>query len=780
MNTPAPKRRRRWLKLAIAAVLALVALWLILPYAMAPLISEKLRDLVSQHLNAELHIGSLRYEFPYGVRVRNLSIVATKGNVELFAVDDAELSLTQLPLRPGPLLIQKVTLDRPTLRIVRSQDGSMMVHDLVKPTPTTAKPQQKLSDVFRLRLLAMQGGRVRYEDRTADSSGPPSLIEWSNLQTTLHLTPRSSSKYGWDFTSDSGPVAKVSSEGTFDVDELVAEVSKLSIEARADPNTPATALPASVQETLRAMEIEGTAKLDATAKLSLRDLRVAEFKATLQLPDVRARPGGSPVGLSLQLDIEKRADDPTIALRVQNLSADTEAGVIASAGAQIRLDAIAMKWSVNDLAARLEPAKSPGNSGAVTVSGSISGTGRRIDESDLRAVLDDLSLAINEFDRPLEHLKGTIRATGGEIVAENISGMLGADQLTLTGARAPLSGLSKGLAIHDIVFAADLQQPGPRYPRALGKVMEELGPVGRFDVRGNWTIVPGAPDDYELTLSTRGGALAPALGEGRVPITNLWAETTLTRQLMQIRRFTGNSFDGTVSASGTIVPVKPMKYDGEIGLQNVDIAQVAKTFVIPSGKDANLSGRANAKITLRGEGPDPAGLSGHGEVQITEGRLWEIPLLKSIVSATKVTSAALVASNAAAVMDFGESKVQLRRAAINSPALGLQGSGTVGFDRTMDLDVTAALFGDWKQHVKKTGIPLVSSVVGELAGGVQKLVNTATSQLLYAFHVTGKTGDPQVQAVPTPILTETAAALFGKMFNGEKDLLDAMHEKPKQ
>jgi hypothetical protein len=59
-------------------------------------------------------------------------------------------------------------------------------------------------------------------------------------------------------------------------------------------------------------------------------------------------------------------------------------------------------------------------------------------------------------------------------------------------------------------------------------------------------------------------------------------------------------------------------------------------------------------------------------------------------------------------------------------------------------------------------------VAGEVLGGVQKLINTATKTLLYEFHVTGRVGEPKVTPVPVPVLTEGVAKLFGSMVRGER------------
>ena len=87
-------------------------------------------------------------------------------------------------------------------------------------------------------------------------------------------------------------------------------------------------------------------------------------------------------------------------------------------------------------------------------------------------------------------------------------------------------------------------------------------------------------------------------------------------------------------------------------------------------------------------------------------------------------------------------------------------------DQSLDLDIIVAPLGDWRKRLRDTEIPIFSQVAGELVGTLQKIVNAATSHLLYAFRVKGTLNDPKISAIPAPILTEGAANLFGLMLKG--------------
>jgi hypothetical protein len=54
-------------------------------------------------------------------------------------------------------------------------------------------------------------------------------------------------------------------------------------------------------------------------------------------------------------------------------------------------------------------------------------------------------------------------------------------------------------------------------------------------------------------------------------------------------------------------------------------------------------------------------------------------------------------------------------------------------------------------------------------GVFQNILNATTSKLLYQFDVKGSLKNPTVTAIPTPILTEQVARIFGVMIHKERD-----------
>jgi hypothetical protein len=320
-------------------------------------------------------------------------------------------------------------------------------------------------------------------------------------------------------------------------------------------------------------------------------------------------------------------------------------------------------------------------------------------------------------------------------------------------------------------------------------VIAALRPEGVFDVTGAFTrdrAAPGPKHRWDVLVTSDGGG-AFAVTDRRLPLTSIRGAARVTRERIEIQRFLANTFDGALAAAGTIDPRRPVSYRGEVSVENVDLQQFVERLrgatTVETQPTFTATGRLGGSVSLESLGGSVEMLGARGEIVVHDGVLWEVPVVSHVVGQTKVARDALRTAEAGVIFEVRDGVVHVRHAALASRALGLQGWGTIDLrdgdgdgdrDRALDLDVVAAPLGDWEQHLKKTKIPLVSDAIGAVAGAMQKVLNTATSTLLYEFRVTGPISKPQLAAVPTPVLTEAAAVVFGGMLQGEKDLMKSL------
>lgn len=229
---------------------------------------------------------------------------------------------------------------------------------------------------------------------------------------------------------------------------------------------------------------------------------------------------------------------------------------------------------------------------------------------------------------------------------------------------------------------------------------------------------------------------------------------------------------GTVEGSADVRGGDDGRWDATLTARDVDLALLARRF---AGSDVRgrLSGEGSFSgplATRRGSLLD--GLAGEGTLRVTQGRLYEVPVIAELLEAVEIGADAATVSDATAEFSIKDRTVALDDLSLGSPAVGMHGDGEVGFDRRVELDVVVVPLGDWKEKLEGSGVPIVGDAIAALVGAVQSLFTEASS-IVYEFRVTGTLGDPTVVPVPAPVLTEATARLFSRMITGswQEDVL---------
>jgi hypothetical protein len=800
------RRRRIFWVLAIAVVL-LGSLYLIATLSMAPFVRGKLQQLVSDHLHARLEIAELRYRFPYGVTVRDASFRTDEeqGNVELLRVKELDLSLARLPFRRGPILIENISVREPLVRIVRDENGQIIGSHLTRrdePLPDWRK--LKLSDFLRLRHFEIRGATVVCDDRMHPQSAP---MEWTDLNANLKLEPATASRYDIHFSADNEPIANLNLAATVDVDAWTIDLSKLAVAARVKRNQARSPLPAALQELLKSLGAEGEIKFVVNGRLPLKNPDAARFALDAQLDGVRVAPENRDwvlnelnAALHAQLDKDVHFGLSKVSARGMGgrLDLSRATGSLASDWKTWQLDKLDGRISADRASAPATvPATSPtdvkfgflagGIDFTASAAGSLDKNVRWPTTAQLVATFDNVNLQPPRFPQPINRICGCVRTIDGKtLLVENLAGQYGPDHYVVAQAKVSLDEWPLRLVATDIVAHAAVAQPGPPYPRPLDKTMAVLRPNGPIDVSGCFSVYRGRgrnEPDFALAIEPRGGGMTLSKHDFR--ICDLRGRLDVAPRLVNVA-LQGTSLGGTVSANGIVIPRPPryedpdqripIKYDGLVSLRDIDVGgfSLALGLIRDDGKP-KATGRAAVRVQGRGEIPGRGSdrtwqddLVARGGIRIDDGDLWSGEVLSRVLGQTSVAPEALTLSQAAALFDVHDKRVQLDQVAISAPAVGVQGSGTVTFDGGLDLSVIVAPLGDWREGMKKTGLPIVSDVAGEVVGAIQQLLNTATSQLLYQFRVEGNAKDPQISAIPAPMLTQGAAQLFETMLRGDK------------
>jgi hypothetical protein len=854
-ETPRTRSRKPfWIVGTIALLIGLV--YFVGPSVVAPMLRERLQQMVAQHLNAELKMDRLTYHFPYGLSAHNAALVAwdDRGQqIDLLRVKELNLHLAKLPWGDGPLVIKRIIIKEPSAHFILTENGLLGTRGLVKEQPTEVAPQpgkpkkEKPSDYFRLRRFEIHDGQIVFEDRR-ERNNRPSLI-WKNLNVEMDTEPTSGSLYSYELSAKNAPLAVANVRGKVDIDTAKLDIERFVLGLKVERDKRQEQLPPAWQEILQRYEVAGSLSLSGSATVPLKDPGRSEYQAMLDLPSGSARVSegaGRVDRLALRLRLASedkeaatrevsrpvvlsanavaatqpatrdiaaappRAKQPPMTVKLDLLEIGTQDTLLHIEKGQATIDLASDQWRVKDLLCQLEvgknhsglPSKIEQALGKLDLSGKLRLTATAagpLRPAPGTRIMDQVEYQVIAYPRDLEvrppnwpaaftNVSGTVRANRDVIIVENVEGRYHDDKCFVTSARIPLEHIEKELRIEEIVGSVQLTGKVEDYGRPFEFIATQLRPSGTWHALGSFArqrgLPPGVKPDFRFDI--RSDEAGATLGKKQIPVTDLKTEIVATQKLVDLKRIEGKSFGGAVTAEGQIAPGKgkDLAYQGMVWVRDMDLKSLGDLIAAQRGnKPSRLSGKGSANARVEGTGADEShtavdNFRAAGRFEVLQGDFWSLPTLDEIARGAKVASNGLTVGQAAGVFEIHDQKVELAEFALSSPVLGVQGSGTETFDGRLDLRVVAAPLADWKEQMKRTRIPIVSDIAGEVLGGLQKMVNTATKTLLYEFHVTGTTQRPKIEAIPAPVLTEGMAKLFGAMLKGER-LGEAVEKGPK-
>lgn len=277
-------------------------------------------------------------------------------------------------------------------------------------------------------------------------------------------------------------------------------------------------------------------------------------------------------------------------------------------------------------------------------------------------------------------------------------------------------------------------------------------------VRGNADLraATATLDDGAITV----GGTPPIAAEG------LRATIALADEALAVSDASARVAGGVVRNASLTVRFHPepgWQATGEAS--DLDLSQIARRYPQLGGE--TVRGRASGRGTFSGavavvDEAFLASLRGQGQMRVTAGRFYEVPLVAKLLEQAHMSSEGATLTEAAARFHVADATIHLDDAVFGSTAVGVQGGGTVGFDGQVALDMTVVPLGSWRERVQGAGVPLIGGALASLAGKVQSAFGSA-SAALYQFRIGGTVQDPVLTPVPVPALTDAAAEAFGHL-----------------
>jgi hypothetical protein len=286
--------RRLQIIAASVAILVLVVAAAVWVGAVEHWIGQELRALAAARLNPIFAFDDLTYTFPRTITLRGIRLAspnpeAPSEPIEILAMDSLTLVLSHIPRPNGPLRMQQLDLVSPTLRLVRIREGeasgsllgfSNLLKEESEPSGRLARPPAKLSHLFQVRAVSIQGGRAQFDPR--DGSAAIMLID--GVTAKLLLQPSDAGAYGIEFSLDHQPIFTLALRGKLLADDERLEVDTLSSTLQLARKQDHYLTPA-LQKLLAERDITGRLTLEATGMFALDDAASSHLQARLELSD---------------------------------------------------------------------------------------------------------------------------------------------------------------------------------------------------------------------------------------------------------------------------------------------------------------------------------------------------------------------------------------------------------------------------------------------------------------------------------------------------------------
>ncbi len=667
------RRRWKWIAATLAVLIFLPVI--AIQFIVTPLIENKFVSVVESRLKGRLIIGSFTLHLPYNLTAHDCHLIIPNPRTHSdVAVDVQELGITlaQLPLGTGPIVIQDIAIDRPTVHITTT--ASLMSASSTAPStePAPIATPGKLSDILRLRHLAIDNGSFVVQSH---EGGETAVMVWTGIGVNIEISPRGEADYAFTLSAKNTPTATFLSDGTFNVDQRSADLAHFSLIANAASGQ-ASQFPVQLQRLLDQYRVHGTLRLDGSAHASALDSSQDSVSTTVSLDHASAY-------------------SPELDATLDNLH-------------------LAIAASIDRHG----------------VTGAISQFSARSGNADI-SFQNAPTLSMD--------------SSGRSFMIQGISGVIAADPSTTA---APES--------HPILRDLSLN----------GKITF-TGHVGADRTHA------GNPLDCDLVLASNNAFLYSP--RQKLYLTKINMNADLLSDHFQLLGLDCEGLGGKILLDGHVQLAAPHQFTADITTQKADLAQIAA--LIPRSSDKpppNVKGIVDLISTLSGQSASNGKtarqwLQGKGQFEIYQGDLWDIPALRRIEDRASVARKALTVGQAAGIFLIADEQVQLQDAAISAPVFGVEGDGTIGFNNQLDLHIIATPLAQLRDEIKKTDIPFLSGLLGDVIGKVQDSISKATGKLLFEFHVTGDANDPQIQTVPSPAISQHGAEIFTNMLHQTDD-----------
>ena len=716
----------KWTKILAAVVTFLVVLVVALIVLANVLITpERVKDtllpLIAENLNREIDIGDIEVSLFSGIEIHGLTIYEQEGKDVFVSTDLVRLKYQLLPLLTMKVVVDEMRLDRPTIRIVRLKNGQFNFSDLLtKPdegaNQTKSSANQASSNVqgsapisLLVSNVLLQDGQLTFFDHLLNDEAPY-RYEVSSLQIvakgvslTGEVPVSMQCQLNGSLLALDGHVNLQPLGGDFEIDlqdlDVVAFKPYLQDALPGELGGLKLNLQSALSGTSEKVSLKGTLSLQELDLLldALPDapLKNARLDVTY---DLTFNPGQERLGLT-QLSLDYNGIKVNARGEVATLLSEPSLDLIVTVPElQIRQAVNAVPQTLVGDISSLDPA------GSVSLEANVSG-----------GVDDGLGLlksaAIN-----LESVQAT---AGGQRPAFSGRLLVAGDRLTSEGLQlrlgdnhADINLTADHLYSTPVTVMADISSE--RFllaPLLLGTAGSAVAAdQSEARVEGKRPLNEKRPAEeigpFDIPLHARGTiTVAEAVWKG-LAIKNFLAQYELKDNILNLARMDGQVAGGSFSNSARVdLGKKGLEYSVNLGLKTIQ-ADPILTALMPKAA-GNLLGAMDLTFALDGRGTEwqslSRHLSGHGDMQVADGRLISPGLVNGLSSFLQLPELDDIKfDNFNGQFKVVDGQIKLNSQLISN-TLKLFPKGDIGLDGSLNLGLDTRLSPELSARLDKKG-----------------------------------------------------------------------------
>ena len=254
-------------------------------------IGLQLQSIANSYIKPELSFDDIDYEYPGTVRLKNFRIAAgdpahSGQTVDIIKAAGATITLAEIPHVGRPIKISQFVLDQPEVQFISVEPGKAKLvgfGDFVKPGAVkkepTSKPDKKLSDIFQIRMIRLNDGKVVYDPRVAGQE--PLVLD--HIWTETDIVPSADgASYDLSLGLNRQPVFSLDARGRFNLDTLELTNTAITLDGSVGHDKEAF-LPPQLQKVVDQYQIEGKLSIHFTGSVPFKDYKAADVNFDTRL-----------------------------------------------------------------------------------------------------------------------------------------------------------------------------------------------------------------------------------------------------------------------------------------------------------------------------------------------------------------------------------------------------------------------------------------------------------------------------------------------------------------